>query len=533
MSNGFNLFSLHKSSDRHPRSWICVQGNTLADTVSKLEKEIISTHKISREHLSRLLSQELHCSRGVIKKLFRGGTPLYPIVVLQELLARSSKPQSFYRKIEKDISTLKVNSASAKPVKAVHTLSKDLAKVIGAFAADGSLSIQLILAAPTQQPLVKLQSDLRNAISSTKIRRSSARKQYYLAIQLNEYSRSVLNHLEKFADRNLLTQTHYVIELTDEYEDNVRAFTKWIETVFEVKPNFLNIKRGKRAWRVIFSNKILARYLTEFFGMKSGLKTYDVAEPERIKVSTLDMRRNFAKGVLMFDGCVTKGGKITFSSKSKDLASAIAEIWTKDRIAHGILSKNKRGEYTIGTTIPNSTERLLKYFEPNTQKWKLLRWINGDRVVKPIIKEGGVLSAKKILLLLKEIRSCDISFLERYFDKNYTSIRHYLKILKNQGDIIISTSPHIWSHHISEKTAVYLNKPTHSIVFAKIKEKLKLEKNAASVLGIHKATFSAWKLQKNRIPIEILRQLCSMLDLNFADLTKAVIQTDRDILELI
>lgn len=341
------------------------------------------------------------------------------------------------------------------------------------------------------------------------------------------------NYFEKFADYNLLTQTHYVIELTDEYEDNVRAFSKWIETTFEIQSSFLNIKRGKRAWRVIFSNKILARYLTEFFGMKSGLKTYDVAEPERIKVSTLGIRRDFAKGVLMFDGCVTKGGKIVFSSKSKDLASAIEEIWTKDRIAHGILSINKRGEYTVGTTIPNSTERLLKYFEPNTQKWKLLHWINGNKVAKPIIKDGAVLSTEKILLLLREIKSCDANFLERYFERNYTSIRYYLRTLKSQGYIRISTSPRTWSRYISEKTTVYLNNPTHNMIFAKIKEKLKLEKNAASVLGIHKATFSAWKLRKNRIPIEILRQLCSLLGIDFSDLAKDVIQTDRDIIELI
>ncbi len=533
MSSSFNLFSLHKPNDLHPRSWICVQGNALADIVSKLEREILRTHKISREHLSELLSRELHCSRGVIKNILRGGTSFYPIVVLQKLLARSSKPQFLYRKIKENILTLKVNSASAKPVNAVSVLSKDLAKIVGAFAADGSLSVQFILAASKRQPLEKLQSDIGGIISSTKIQRSSARKQYYLAIQLNKHSKNVFNHLETFKNRNLRTQTHYVIELTEEYEDSVRAFTKWIENVFEIRPSFLNIKRGKRAWRVIFSNKILARYLSEFFGMKSGQKTYDVVEPERIKVSTLDMRRSFARGVLMFDGCVTKGGKIAFSSKSKDLASAIDEIWTKDRIAHGVLSMNKRSEYTISTIIPNRTENLLNYFEPSTQKWKLLRWINGDKVVKPIIKEGGVLSAGKILLLLKEIRSCDIHFLERYFGRSYTSIRYYLNILENHGYIRISSSPHVWSGCISEKTTVFLDKHTHNMVFAKIKERLELEKNAADVLGIHKATFSAWKLQRNRIPVEVLQRLCSMLGINFSDLTKAIIQTDRDILELI
>lgn len=216
----------------------------------------------------------------------------------------------------------------------------------------------------------------------------------------------------------MFTQTHYVVELTDEYEDSVRAFAKWMKTVFNIEPTSLKIKKGKRAWRVIFSNKIVARYLTEFFGMESGQKTYTVCEPDMIKYSKLYMRRNFARGALMFDGCVTKGGKITFSSKSKDFAMSIKDIWTQDEIAHGALSRNKRGEYTISTIIPNSMNRWLNYFEPDTQKWKLLCWINGDKNMKPLIKETGDISANKILDLLAKIRSCDIKFLEGHFRRD-------------------------------------------------------------------------------------------------------------------
>ena len=533
MSRRFNLFSIHNPADIHPRSWICVQGETLKNIVATLERDILEKRKISREHLSRELSKELRCALGVVKRVLQGGSAFYPIVILQKLLMLSSRPKYFNRKIRKSITQLKVNSASAKPVIAVHHLSRVLAKIIGAFAADGSLSIQFILASSARQTLETLPMDLMKAIQTSKIQWSSARKQYYIAIQLNERTRSITACCDELRNRNILIQTHHVIELTDEYEDSVRAFARWINETFGVKPTSLDIKRGKRAWRVIFSNKILARYLIEFFGMKSGMKTYNVTEPERIKSSPLQIRRVFAKGALMFDGCVTKGGKISFSSKSKNFATAIQEIWASDKIAHGALSKSKRGEYVIYTIAPNNNHRLLKYFEPNTQKWKLLRWISGDEKSKPIIKENGALSTRKILLLLKKVRSCDVNFLEHHFGRRYTSIRYYLRILRNQKKISISTKPYIWGQYINEKTMVYLSKAMHDKIFVTIREKLGLGKSVATALGIHRATFSAWKLQKNRIPVKALRQLCSLVNLRFEDVSRYITQTDRDIIELI
>ncbi|MDP3962516.1 MAG: hypothetical protein Q8Q03_01465, partial [bacterium] len=256
-------------------------------------------------------------------------------------------------------------------------------------------------------------------------------------------------------------------------------------------------------------------------------------EPTRIKKSSLAIRKAFAKGVLMFDGCVTKGGRIAFSSKSRKLASAIIEIWENDNMRHGKLHKNKRGEWTIYTTAQNKYFKLLAYFEERTQKQKLLRWIHGEKEAEPIIKKSSHLSIQKILSVLKKIKRCDINFLEHTFRRRYSTIRHYLKILENQKSIRISSTPYLWSSCISEKAAVYLNKKTHDIVFLKIRERFGLGKNTANTLGIHKATFSAWKLRKNRIPIGTLKRLCPLLNIKFEVVTKGVIQTDRDIIELI
>lgn len=176
--------------------------------------------------------------------------------------------------------------------------------------------------------------------------------------------------------------------------------------------------------------------------------------------------------------------------------------------------------------------KLLNYFEKNTQKYKLLRWIDGYLQYKPMIKDNHALSVKKILLLLNKIESCDVSFMERYFKRRHITIRTYLNILKKQRKIRISNKPVTWSNSISDTTTINLKKTVHDELFAKIKEKLGHYKNAASVLGVHKATLSAWKLQKSRIPVEILRQMCLMCEIDFEDITPSIIQTDRDIIEL-
>ncbi|MDO8590864.1 MAG: hypothetical protein Q7R65_02700 [bacterium] len=496
--------------------------------IRELENEVLKNQKLTRESLSRELAQKFLCTNGVIKRILQGKCVFFPIPIILELTKRSRRKKTFLSRIKNDIEFLKINSASAKPIRAVRKLTRNLAKIIGAFMADGSLSVQIIFSAPTKGKLAKIQRKIVRLKIKSSFGYSKARKEHYISLQVNTKNIKTIQGLQNFS--GLRIQTHYNIELTEEYKDNVEAFNKWIKEAFYIKPT--NFQQRKNAWRTIFSNKIIARFLMQFFEVIPGPKTYTAYEPVRVQKASLGIRKSFARGVLMFDGCVTKSGRITLSSKSQKLASAIKEIWMKDNIAHGVMKKNKRDEWIVYTTSKNLNADLLDYFEPNTQKRKLLHWINGNNRIRPVIKKNLALSATKILLLLKKIKSCDISFLERHFKKRYTSIRHYLKILKNQKKIRISTRPSVWSHHINEKATVYLGEPTHNMFFAKIKEKLNLGKNAASILGVHKATFSAWKLKKNRIPVEILRQLCPLLNINFENLTKNITQTDRDIVEL-
>ena len=128
----------------------------LKTIIEQLENNILEKYSLTRESLSRELSSELKCSTGVIKRILQGKNIFYPIQIILELLNKSQNKKIFSKKIKENISFIKINSASAKPVKAVHSLTITLSKILGAFMADGSLSIQLIISSPDQNKLKKI-----------------------------------------------------------------------------------------------------------------------------------------------------------------------------------------------------------------------------------------------------------------------------------------------------------------------------------------------------------------------------------------
>lgn len=538
MNKKFNLLLLHQPEDIHPRTWICLNGSKLKDIIKDLEKDALETQGYCRESLSEKLSTRFRCSRGVIKRLLQGKSEFYPIPIIVELSKFSKNKKNFLREFKKNVEYLKVNSASAKPVKAVYKLNENSAKILGAFMADGSLSIQIVIAAPHPKDL----EEIRNKLTKMGIRYSAgnapSRNQYYISIQANKNNYDPLNKV--IPPLNLLTQTHYSIELTDEYKDNVEAFVRWVKEEFNITPNSFR-KRGN-AWRAIFSNKILARYLTLFFGVTPSYKAYYAFEPKIIKESNLKIRMAFAKGVLMFDGCITKEKKIVFGTVSRNLFTSMKQIWKRDNVKFGKSIGQRRSSYnpiksytlfTLFTTTENKKEKLLKYFESDTQKWKLLNWLSGNLDYTPIVKEGHFLSLRKVLRLLQKIEVCDAIFLKKYFKCSHSVIRSYLKILKDQGKIKLSNHPISISKYVSGNTTLLLKKKFHKLLFRRIREKFKKDQNCGNFLGIHKATFSAWRVGKNRIPFYILEKICKILDLDFNRVFINIEKADREIVEII
>ncbi len=485
--------------------------------------------------MAKLISSKYKCSVNTVKRILQRNTKYYPIPILLELLKLHKSSERVAYQINKNTEYLKVNSASAKPIIAVKKLNKSLAKILGAFMADGSLSVQVVIAASGPKHLEKV----RLKLESLKIKYSSgkapSRKQTYISIQTNLNNVKYLNKILRNSPKGLRIQTHYAVELTDEYKDSVEAFKKWIEKEFGIYPNAFGVK--KNAWKVAYSNKILSRYLTTFFEVVPGPKSYTAFEPGAIRASSLNTRKAFARGVLMFDGCVTKNSRISISVMSKTLHKSIKEIWEKDKIKFGsYLSKRRLGtEFCLFTTAENKTNKLLEYFENGTQKEKLMRWLNGNLKSNPVVKAKAdfLISTQNILKILQKLKKCDSAFLRGHFNCTHTTARTYLRILKNQNKIKLSNRPSGINICVDKKTTVLLNKEFHDLLFQKIKAGFGLYKNFAKFLGIHKATLSTWKLRKIRMPIHALKEFCNILNFDYNEALRSVVKTDREIAEVI
>lgn len=536
MSKKFNLLLLQQSQDIHPRTWICIKGKTIKNAFKELAKEVLTTKKWSKRKLNIKLARHLKCSPSTIGMTVWAKREFYPIPIILELAKHTEREKIFLKKFRNDIEYLKVNSASAKPIKAVYRLSENLSKIMGAFMADGSLSIQVVIASSRSADL----NITQNKLNQFRINHSSgyapSRQQHYLSIQASKNNFELLDRLASFP--KLLSQKHYAIELTDEYKDSVVAFIRWIKNEFEVKPN--SFRKYRNAWRVSFSNKILVRYLIIFFNIWPGLKSYYAFEPKIIQTSNLKIRRCFARGVLMFDGCVRMDKKIILTSKSKILIRSIATIWAKDGIKFGTTKSkrnggyaNKTNEYTAFTIMGNKKQRLLKYFEPNTQKWKLLKWLSGDPNVSPLIRTKSGLSLKALLELLQKIKTCDAIFLKKHFKCSYLTVRTYLKVLRDQKKIRLSNRPKQINDYVSDSSTILLKKKLHQLIFKKIHRQFKYDKNFADYLGLHKATISAWRKRKVRIPFNILKRICKILYINPEKALRSITKIDREIAEII
>lgn len=528
MSKLFNLFLLHSVQDFHPRTWICFKGKRLRKIITQIEAEVTITKNITREKLSRDMAKKFKCSTGVIKRILQGKSEFYPIPIVNELLNKSEDKKSFQLKIAQNIEWLKVNSASSKPVKAVKSISEELAKILGAFMADGSLSVQVVVEDKEKERLSNVEELLKQLGISFSSGNSSTRGKGYLAFQQTKVAHKVMQEITK---SNLLLQHHYNIELTEEYRDSVEAFNQWIENIFNIKPTSFGKK--KNAWRAIYSNKILARYLTNYFEVIPGPKTFTAFEPKIIKESPHRIRLMFARGVLMFDGCVNKAGKIIFSSKSKFLYESINNIWKRDKIDFGG-SQNKRKEWVLFTTSHNKKKELFKYFEIGTQKHKLLGWINGDKSNLPIIKVNAKhLSAEKLIKVIQTVKICDMDFLEKTLSRRYSTVKWYLNILKNQLKITVSTAPKSIGEYVNQCTGIMLKNHWHNCLFKKVRQKFIKDKNLATLLQVKISTFSNWKRRKSRIPFHFLKDIHKALGLPIYKISENIKSTDREIIEII
>lgn len=526
MSSKFCLLDLHIDTlDVHPRSWICCINIGIKDVVARAEREICVRHNLTRESLSREISSKLRCSLGVVKRILQGDTGQYPIPILLALanmLPRRNR-NIFLASIQQHTTQLKVNSASARPVLAVKSLDIQLARIIGAFMADGSLSAQATITTARKAELEKILA--RHAIQKV-IRFSRSRNQYYASIMFHN---NILPLLVALAQMRVTVQTHYTLDLVEEFKDSVEAFNRWMHTVFGVSPTMF--MRHKNAWRTIFSNKIIARYLMQYFDVVPGSKTFTANVPPVIHAAALSIRKAFARGVLMFDGSVNTVPAITFSTKSKHLWHAVKDIMERDGILTTNHAKNTRNEWTFATRAGIPQGKLASYFEVGTQKYKLLMWMFGDTNEYPVIKTGTRISTEKIFELLPRIGQCDVSFIKKHFRAKDVVVRNLIRILKRQKRVTTTKKPHTLGQYVSDDIAVSLHPRFREKLFLAARTHWGKDAQVCNSIHVDKSTYSAWRRGVNRIPLWALRKIFFITRTEWERITGNIESIDRLVIE--
>lgn len=123
-------------------------------------------------------------------------------------------------------------------------------------------------------------------------------------------------------------QAHsYYFELADEWFDNVKIVSNWVN---EITNKNGAIKPHKGSFRFRIGNKDLVSYLHSL-GFPYGEKCLRVKIPKEINKNR-EFQRAFISSALMFDGSVKLDGTIEFSTTSKKLFDKMVNILREDGV---------------------------------------------------------------------------------------------------------------------------------------------------------------------------------------------------------
>lgn len=522
MNKNFSLLLLYdKIMDKHPRSWICFNVKGIKNFVLNLEKRILRNKSFTRESLSRHIASKLNCSYGIMKSLFQGKRKYYPIPFLLYLSKMGKQPLRLGK-----IISLKVNSASSKPIKIPIKLNRNLAKIVGAFMADGSLTLQILFSSTKEKDLNLLSKQLKKLKIKFSKNYIPSRKEFHIGIIANKDILKILKTKIYPCVGKLNIQTNYSLELADEHRDNVESFGRWISQEFAID-SFVH--KRKNAWRIYYQNKVLARFLIEFFDISPGPKTYVAFEPKVIKSSNLDIRREFVKGLLMFDGHISVFGDMSFTTVSKNLFNSVKAVWSLDSISFSY--NNKGNGYELKARRSNNLDKIKKYFEKNTTKYKRLKWCSGELPYDPVpVKKHAKLTFDGLLREISSVKICDTIYLGRVFGCKPDTVRNYLRILIRLNRVSFSRSPKsIRLDTLGPKTTILLKPEIHDAIFNKVQKEYKTHYNFAQFIGLKKGTFSAMKVRKNRIPLFVLSEMIRLLDINEEEVLTNIEGLDREV----
>jgi len=393
----FDLFMLYDSfEDKVPRNWIKFGGEELMKKVREIVSDIIK-RGYTKQEIAKTISSELGVSSitisrelwEILNNRWTGREYYIPIPVLYQLM-KLWQPRQFENKkfeVINLVERLVSNSSRSIPVKAVKNLSTDLSKIAGAHAADGTLS--------------------------------------------------------KF--KTSKNSSNYLWRVVDGDEDSLKALKLWIKNIFDISAK---IKKSAydNSYIIEIRNKVIFRYLNKMFEFKIGDKTSTVSIPYIIENSSLDNRRNFALGVMTFDGCVDAYGYVRLGVRSKKLRNVIVNLMREDSIDVRI-DKSRKNEFSFRVNIFKNNTKILDYFAKNTIQWYRAKLFIDNLNTKNIFElfkgnKNNKITLERVLETSKKLNIFDINLLIGQLGVSKRTLRAYLRILEKSNFIEINRDHH-------------------------------------------------------------------------------------------
>lgn len=397
-----NLFELSsKSEDRSPNTWLWLSGKGYRNKIEEIIDYILKNRKCNRRNLINQLLNEFTSSIGPIQRTIYGKNDVIPIPILEKLLENSGR-KDYYQKYFLNNAN-KISTSRRKGVNIIKNIDSDLAEILGAFAADGSLTVLVKVYSKNNETLKRIMNKY-----DLKLKLQKDMGKFFIRT-----SKIPPSHLENIQKKYKINYSiTYLFEIVDADKIAIEYIANKIESIFGIKGN-INEKKG--AWSLRIYNKILARYF-RVIGFNYGRKTETIREPQILKYKRLPMRLAFARGVISFDGSVKYSGEIYMSLKNNGLINDIYDILTLLNINSFVTKKNSM--CTI--YIDKNNKKSLSIFIPNTKKWhRLNNFLN---------------SFKKRITTIEEARKILYEYFDKYNRKSIT-FNELIDILINKKQI--------------------------------------------------------------------------------------------------
>ena len=358
-----------ENEDQSANSWIWISGEKSRKKINRILDEIIATENLTKTQLIIDIAKKLKVSVGPLNRSIYGKADEIPIPILKELLERSISKHE-YKKFFITSAT-KIFTSRRKKVNAIKEISIDLAEIMGAFAADGHLSVLVRAYSSSKDELLELMKRFNVELTI-----QEDRDKFFIRTSKISQEQLLQNRQE-----NISYSFSHLFEIVDAERSAVETIAQKIKEEFGISGK---IVKKKEAWSYRTYNKILTRYF-RLFGLSSGRKTETVSEPLVLKNKSLDIKLGFVRGVLTFDGTVKYSGEVYITLKNDRLPLDLSTIVSSYRIRNFVTIREPR--YTL--TIDHNNEKSLSLFIPNTKKWFRLRdYLYGFKIKVKTIAEA-------------------------------------------------------------------------------------------------------------------------------------------------